>query len=315
MTKLLPLLLALLLLTGCAETYSGPTRTEWVIGEFTKEQHSPWTDYVQIDRIIYSYDILGNLAQTLEYRDGEEKIKTVYTFDDRGNLLTETRYSLSGWFPKRIGLSEYTYDEQNRITSEAYDQSGTRTEIQYIFDDEARTRTKLTNGEVTMVTTYDENGEKLAESGGTGDYWYQDTYTRRADGKLLTEHIIDSEGNEQFRRIDYDSHGSTVCVETIRNGVQTLVRDEYEYDEQGRPVRQFRLTDTSRTLVRRWEYLDENGSVTLYDPDGTPNCTILYDERGNQISLVHYQSGTDQVGIRETTTYIQIQVPMKEDTP
>lgn len=316
MKKLLALLLCLPLLCSCAPAaYDGPTRTEWVISEFTKESHSLYYDHVDTERTVYSYDIYGNLAQTLFYRNGVQTLKTVFTYDDRGNLLTKEEYNLRGWFPRRNSRAEFTYDDQNRMTSQAFDQSGSYTEIQYLYDDETNTHTQLTGGEVTMVSVYDDSGNQLSCKSITGDSWHLDEYTRDDRGRLLTQHTTNSDGFDQRSRVEYDDHGSTVLWERITNGIRTVTRDEYEYDDRGRPVRQFRLTDTSRMLVCRWEYLDEHGSYTLYDPDGPPNMTVTYDARGNQIGLIHYISGTDQVGIRETTTYIPIQVPTKEGTP
>lgn len=309
MKKPLALLLSFLLLCGCAVTYDGPTRTEWVIGKFTKEWYTPWSDDVDVEQVVYSYDIHGNLAQTLTYKNGAETAKTVFTYDDRGNLLSETSYSLHGWFPRRSSGVKYTYDEQNRITSATYDDS----KLEYIFDDEARTWTQITDGEITQVVTYDENHQKISEYSAWQGYWSQTEYIRDEQGRTLSQSSIDSDGVEQSMRFEYDAHGSTIFQEIITGGERTVSRSEYEYDEQGRVLRHFRLTDSSRTLVSRTEYLDENGSRTLYDPDGTPNQTVIYDGMGHLVSNIHYMEGTDQVGLRETTTYIEIQVPAEGD--
>ena len=139
MKKLIALTLCILLLAGCAPaTYDGPTVEKAVISEFIREHHQLPIGHVDTERIVYAYDIYGNLARTIEYHNGTETDKTVFTYDDRGNLLTETRYSLGGLFPRRTSSVEYTYDEQDRITCERYSQ-GTQTVIEYRYDDQAVT--------------------------------------------------------------------------------------------------------------------------------------------------------------------------------
>ena len=72
MKKLIALTLCILLLAGCAPvTYDGPTVEKAVISEFIREHHQFPSGHVDTERIIYAYDIYGNLAQTIEYRIGK----------------------------------------------------------------------------------------------------------------------------------------------------------------------------------------------------------------------------------------------------
>ncbi len=310
MKKLLALALCILLLSGCAATYDGPRSEKTVISEFIQELHNPVTGHVDTKRTVYAYDIYGNIAQTLEYQNGEETAKTVFTYDDRGNLLKRTRYSLEGWFPRRSSQAEFTYDDQNRITAEIYADA----KYEYIFDDEARTCTKLQNGGVIEETVYNAAGHKLSEKSWLNGGWHLIEYTWDSAGNPLTRHETDSEGHNYFVRYEYDEQGNTVFQEIDDNGQHKVLRVEYEYDSQGRPLRVFEVTDTSRSEKSRREYLDDNGSYTLW-LGGLRSYTRMYDAEGNEIETIHYINKTDLVGIRKVSVYTQIQVPAKEETP
>lgn len=309
MKKLIPLLLAVLLLAGCAAGYDGPTREKQVIAEFTKELHSSVTDRVDHERLVYTYDIYGNIAQSLEYRNGEETAKTVYTYDERGNLLTETRYDISGWFPQRSRHCEYTYDEKNRLTAELCED----VQYEYIFDDGARTCTRLENGVVTELICYDDSGEVLSKTAYDGNYWLLTEYTRDDQGRPLVTRSTDSDGLERIWRSEYDEHGNTIYHEAIENGTRTEQRRTYEYDELGRPLREYEIRDGIPVELCRWAYLDDYGSYDLWR-GGLRSYTRICDAQGREIERIHYIDGTDLVGIREVTVYRTIQVP-EEETP
>ena len=309
MKKLLPLLLALLLLAGCAETYDGPTTPKSVPVEFIREHRQITTGHLDTERTVYAYDLYGNMVQSLEYHNDKEQSRTDFTYDERGNLLSRTNYALGGWFPRRTGSAEFTYDDQNRITAEIYADA----KYDYIFDDEARTCTKLQNGAVIAVTTYDEFGNVLSQKSFNCDVeWHLVEYIRDGDGEILMSRTTDSTGLDITHRSEYDDHGNRIYYEEIENGVRTEQHYSYEYDELGRPVREFELRDGVPVEIHRWEYLDENGSYTLWR-DGYRSYTRRYDAEGNEIETSHYVNETDQVGIREVTVYKTIQVPADEE--
>ena len=240
MKKLLSLLLAVLLLSGCAAGYDGPTAEKSVPAEFIREHHQPTTGHVDTERIVYAYDIYGNMVRSVEYRNGRESSRTDFTYDERGNLLTRTDYSLGDWFPKRTGSAEFVYDEQDRIIAEIYDHS----RYDYIFDDEARTCTKLEGSTVMSVTTYDEFGNVLSEKTfNCGTQWHLEECIRDDKGELLLSRTTDSTGLDITNRSEKDDHGNTIFHETVENGVRTERHYSYEYDDQGRLLREFELRD------------------------------------------------------------------------
>lgn len=311
MKKLLSLLLAVLLLSGCAAGHDGPTAEKSVPAEFIREHHQPTTGHVDTERIVYAYDIYGNMVRSVEYRNGRESSRTDFTYDERGNLLTRTYYSLGGWFPKRTGSAEFIYDEQDRIIAEIYDHS----RYDYIFDDEARTCTKLEGSTVMSVTTYDEFGNVLCEKTfNCGTEWHLVECIRDDKGELLMSRTTDSTGLDITNRSERDDHGNTIFHETVENGVRTERHYSYEYDDQGRLLREFELRDGVPVEVYRWEYLDENGSYTLWH-DGFRSYTRRFDAEGNMTENSHFVNKTDQYGIREFTIYKTIRVPAEEVFP
>ena len=314
MKKLICLTLAVLLLASCAATYDGPTVEKSVPVALIREHHQFPSSHVDTERIISAYDIYGNLAQTIEYRNGKESARTDYTYDDRGNLLTETRYSLGSLFPRRTSSVEYTYDDLDRITCERYSHDS-QTVIEYRYDDEARTCTRLENGAIQAITTYDESGNVLSEKTfNCGVEWHLVEYTRDDQGRVLTSRETNSEGYDRFTRCGYDDRGNTILWEINDNGEVEIQQMQYEYDDLGRMLAQYEVSGDSRAEVTRWEYLDENGSYRVWR-DGIRSHIHRFDELGNLIENSHYVNETDQFGIREFTVYGTIQVPIKEETP
>ena len=312
MKKLIALALCILLLSGCAATYDGPMAEKSVPVEFIREHTQSTTGHVDTERIIYAYDSYGNLVQTIEYSNGNEDEKIDYTYDDRGNLLTKTRYSLGGLFPRRTSSVEYTYDNQNRILCERYYQ-GSQTVIEYRYDDEARTCTRLENGALRTITTYDEAGNTISEKNfNYGVEWHLIEYTRDDQGQVLTSRETNSEGYDRFTRCSYDDRGNTILWEINDNGELEIQQAEYEYDDQGRMLAQYDVSGDRKTQVVRWEYLDENGSYRLWRGN-FPSHIHRFDELGNLIENSHYLNETDQFGIREFTVYQTIQV--REEQP
>ena len=86
MKKLLSLLLCILLLSGCAATYDGPTRTVPQLTEYTVDHYYAfgWTEEVHYqDRTVFAYDIYGNRVRSMAYRDNELQSVTNLKYNQR----------------------------------------------------------------------------------------------------------------------------------------------------------------------------------------------------------------------------------------
>lgn len=308
MKKILAIFLCILLLTGCAQVYEGPTETVYVLSETNRTITVFGGEFINEERTVYAYDIYGRVAQTMEYWNGEENRKTVNTYDERGNLIRVEYYSLGGWFPKRYHTTEHTYDEQDRCIATVEDDNDQRFETRYTYDDETNSRTTYGQDSV-MVETFDENGHLLRKEVQDSEGYFLAEYTRRPDGAPLTERVLETDGREYTNYYEYDEYGECIAHIQEENGVRTeTYRCVHEYDTQGRKIRTIELTDGTRVVLGSWVYDDIERTKTFYD-EGSKDMMLRYDAEGREIERLDYDSKTGEVAIRTTRTYRPIQVP------
>lgn len=283
MKKLLSLVLAIGLLTGCATTYDGPTaqkrvldsREEVQIGQDGEVYYELWEDY--------SYDVYGNLARTESRVNGEPSLRTLCRYYDDGSLKSMTQYDLSGWFPRLILHGSYTYDEQGRQTRLVQWHGLHRTEQTTEYDDEAHTATTVFDGGTTVV-------------------WLDDA------GRCLRSETAYDDGTVD--RTEYEYRENTHITTYYRNATPEAVY-ESTYDDQGRELTWSRIEDGERELIWRNEYGEgqevchylEIGRIitTAFNDDGTVKTVLETDEH-------------DRITRRVIYRYTEIRVP-EEETP
>lgn len=289
MKKLLSLLLCILLLSGCAATYDGPTQTVPRLTEYTVDHYYAFFDWEEkhhTDRTLYAYDIYGNRVREMEYRDDELQSVTNRKYDDRGNEISRSDWDHSGWIPKYKGRTEQTYDDQNRQTAYIHYNFWGRQDSAswYTYDDEARTRTWTNDNGDTQTTWFDENGNEIRQTDGEYEIIYH-----------------------------YDDRGNRIGWESYQNG-QYFDRYEAHYDDLDRQIWGGRY-DANGNLTSQTEYVydDEQGvktyhkndggrRVEYYHGDGRPHMIEDYDADGKLTMLQRYY-------------YQDILVPAKEETP
>ena len=289
MKKLLPILLALLLLAGCADVYDGPTTEKTVLASRDEEFYGSDDGTVtQLWHTEYAYDTYGHCSVVLEYQEGEPYQKSVMTYDESGNVIRQVQYDLSGWLPKKMMDSRYTYDDQGRLTSTRHRAGGLSWDDDTtVYDDEAMTRT-FTSAEGAVGIDY------LNESG-----WVMRTEQTFPDGQtVLTEYDRRSDGQ----------------IETMRTYTEGALTSEtvMTYDDQGRILTQTKIENGASTLLFSWEYgdgwdifTDHAGNrrhITTYHPDGRTDTVETRDESGKCQSIATYH-------------YTGIQVPAQEVSP
>lgn len=281
MKKLLSLVLCLLLLAGCAETYDGPTelksvrdsREESYIDQEGNVYETLWTEY--------SYDIYGNLAMEIESRNDEPTLRTVYRYYEDGSMKSMTQYDLSGWFPRLILHGKYTYDDQGRQTSL----------VQWFGWEKSE-----------QITTYDDENH---------------TVTIDWDGGHTVQYL-DEDGQVIRNETEYDS-GITVLSESERQGLTHITRyyqngeldtiSETTYDEQGRTLTWHHTKDGQRELIWRYEY-GENYDICYYESDNS-TVTTGYNEDGTVKAIVETDEH-DNIIRRVIYRYTDIRVPAEE---
>lgn len=284
MKKLIAIVLCLLLLAGCAETYDGPT-------ELKSVRDSREENYMDEDGNIYetlweeySYDIHGRLATVIETRDDEPTLRTVYRYYEDGTRKSETQYDLTGWFPRMILHAKYTYDDQGRQTSLVQWHGWEKMEQFTTYDDENHT-----------VTTEFTGGRTIA-------------YLDEEGRGLRSETVYDS-GRTELRENEFQ--GQTTITRWYLNGELDTMW-EYTYDEQGRLLTWYETKDGKRELVQSWEYGE--GCEICYDETTGEATTTGYNDDGTVKAIVETDEN-DQIIRHVIYRYTDIRVPAEEETP
>lgn len=281
MKKLTALILAIVLLAGCAQTYDGPTETVTVLTAREMVQDG------ESRRTVMAYDLYGNCVTTKYYSDGDLTGVHERTFDEMGRQLSETRTDHSGLFPSRLSRTETTYDDQGRVLTEVYlDSSGREQErTEYSYDGNTVTKTIYPSALVS-TSHYDDSG-------------------------LLLRTVREDTGMETV--YTYDENGNRTASHTYLNGTLDA-RSEWTCDESGRILSYCAYgADGARTDHYTCAYDDDARTMTQTTSDGTRRVE-RYDADGNLL----YAEGYDASGnltMTQTSVYEDIQIAIREVAP
>ena len=289
MKKLISLLLCILLLTGCAETYDGPTEGKAVLSKILTTYYDPTGGDSQYGRRDYAYDIYGNQVMELEYairsHDGEAEphLKTLRAFDENGNITRQWQYDVSGLIPKKLVDIRYEYDDQGRMTAHL-DQMQEQYSWTAVYNDEAKTMT-CTYPHAVSVSYFDDRGNTIR----------QETVFENGD----TSGII----------FEFDANGNRISARYDETSGTTL--HAYTYDDQGRVLTMTETTDGGTELLFRYEYRDD--CTIQYNYDGTKIVTTYNDDGSEHYR--YYTDSTDHITKDSMCYYTEIQVPIEEVSP
>lgn len=237
----------------------------------------------------YTYDEKGRLkTMAMVYTDGEKESRDVYTYtyDAAGNLTKKEFASING--QKTIWV--YTYDERGNCVKEEYGDEG--------------------DADITITYTYNEVGQLLLryQTYGGSDGWQKTEYSYDANGNLIKDAFLTSNGSGWTYEYTYDADGTQTSYshtlpdepnhwqkwyiegnqkisESLSQGYiyekSVSVDDKciYWYFRRGSDV-----TETEFTY-------DENGNrlTQLWWSGGQGEYTVYtYDEQGNSLQTAVY---------------------------
>jgi RHS repeat-associated protein len=218
------------------------------------------TAVVELDgrRVDYTYDNLYRL--TAEAVTGGPGGTTTYSYDPVGNRLARSSPTL--------GTALYTYDTNDRLTTDGYDANGNTTGSAgavYAYDFENRLVSQ-NNGAVTIV--YDGDGNRVAKT----------------VGGVTTQYVVDDLNLTGYAQVLEEVSAGTVAL-AYTYGINRISQSQasgtsfYGYDGHG-SVRL--LANEAATVTDRYDY-DAFGNV-VSQAGRTPNV-YLYSGEHNDTSL------------------------------
>lgn len=167
-------------------------------------------------------------------------------FDSKGNKIEEIGYKGKG---EVYYVQTYAYDAKSRMT-EYCKYKGNRKTLEY-----------------KMVVKYDNNGNKLLETGFNGSENFKNVYSYGNDGRIAqTVYYVGSRIDERRNHI----HKGNITEVTVQsgNGVQLYLLKDY-YDNKHNLIKEEQV-ENNHTVSRRMEY--------------------DYDSKGNQTSEAKYMN-------------------------
>ena len=231
----------------------------------------------------------GSVTTTSDLGDGSESITTKYTYDDRGNKISEV-YANGA-------KKTYEYNSRNLVVkTQSYDKEGTKTLIsRYRYDDYGQLL-EMTDYRVSSETetayryteyTYDQRGRITAfaeisqNAQPTADdiKAHQIRYTYNEDGNLSKVSYPTTKDGIQSLSYIYDENGwlQEIKGELHSKGQTTeKVLRSYTYDTFGRLVKtvttDYKKNDQTKTIT----YTYDNVGNRLKEDDGTTTTSYTY---------------------------------------
>ena len=287
MKKPIALILAILLLAGCAPAvYDGPTESAWVLTSQRTTYYYPVYG-IETAGTTYAYDSLGNLVHILSYENDELLRETKSKYDDRGNEIRRVVWDHSGWFSHPEFRTSNTFDEKNRLLTAVYRNGlGIKTGTGcHTYDEEANTVTW--EGTYTSYTQYlNENGDPL---------------------RVLT--VNHDNGTEMESLYEYDALGRNTRTVSYYDGALSSTL-ETSYDDQGRILEEV-WWDPDGIIFHRNTLSYTENTQTALDPEGY-KTVITYRPDGQMEKMEIYAPSGELERLTEYI-YSQIQIPAKEE--
>ena len=229
--------------------------------------------------LLYSFDDNCNLSKVTGYdADGKEVFRREYTYDSKGNMLTNRAYE----YGIESELQVYTYDSDGNRLSEVYTVDGEEhSRYEYTYDSTGKLVTKMCydrGKEDAMIKhTYDSNGNLIVQE---SFYYMETTYSR-------SEYTYDSKGN-MLSKIIYENVGKGEDEETHRF--------VYTYNSDGNMLKEIIYIYGKEISYTDYSY-DSAGkqlsAITYSNGEEYSRYEYTYDSNGNILTEIQYESGIE----------------------
>jgi len=271
----------------------------------------------------YTYDLNGAMLSKTD-RKG---VPTLYTYDNRGRLLTETvgnlvhsyTYGLNGALlnESKAGSSlAYVYDGLGRLTQESHD--GYVKNYAYNIGD-LRTSFTLKNGSTTLLSNtyaYDALGQMtdVTGSGVSAEYGYDangnlsgiyynntSSQTFSYNGLNMVDSIVMTGDGPYIGLNAADPGDGDVSLFSLNESLMDQIT--FDYDLAGRKIGSSSLFGDTKAYGYdpKGQLISESCSNNLHGSDYTK--TYTYDPRGNRITLS--DSGTSTAYTYNAVNHLQ----------
>lgn len=248
---------------------------------------------------------------------------TTYTYDDRGNMLTEEISNSSGAWEKYV----YTYDNKNNLTgmehtgdaanytvtyTNKYDDLGNLIRIDTVSKamDPITQALNVYDGTATILYTYDANGNALTcEQKNSSEQVTK--WTRIYRGNTVVSYEMTGSDNS-YKKILYFHDTAGNLTSMYKQDERSTVYYTYTYDSKGNM-----LTETqelsSITVYITYTYDDKGNMLkeeARYSTDSEPSYayTYSYDKYGNETKKV--ETMAEYSGTTTNTTWQIIYNPV-----
>ena len=229
--------------------------------------------------VAYTYDALKRLtSEAITHRDPTRNRTSTWTYDRVGNRLTQTVQTAQGTAGAATAATEYTYDANDRLTSETTTVGTATAATLYTYDANGNTVTKTTpSGPIEYV--YDD-ANRLAEMRQASE---RTTYAYDADGLRIAQTRYPATGAPVTTRYLQDpSYAYSQVVEQWRKEGTGATQLEATYAFADDLIAQTRYAGAAATTS--FVQADGFGSVRwLTGATGVITDAVEYDAFGNEI--------------------------------